>query len=149
MCPFHLVDPGTLGPAAALEIRRTLSVDHLGSARNLSFAKTSSGRQAVDLSALTAWRGALVIVAPDTVLRWAVGAPSLPRALDQALRAAHGGPAERATEMGPSAIPTYARNYARRGPHPTLRQPLPANQPTENPSASPRLTEGSFECPQR
>ena len=37
-CPFHLVDPGTLGPAAALghgpSIRRTRSVDHLGSARS-------------------------------------------------------------------------------------------------------------------
>ena len=37
-CPFHLVDPGTLGPAAALGcgplIRRTSSVDHLGSARS-------------------------------------------------------------------------------------------------------------------
>jgi hypothetical protein len=42
-CPFHLVDPGTLGPAAALEIRGTPSVDHLGSAPSRSgFRRTEA-----------------------------------------------------------------------------------------------------------
>ena len=48
-CPFHLVDSGTLGPAAALGhaplIRRTPSVDHLGSARNPRGVGSSAPRR--------------------------------------------------------------------------------------------------------
>jgi hypothetical protein len=48
-CLFHLVDPGTLGPAAALGrgplIRRTPSVDHLGSVQNHRGVGSSARRR--------------------------------------------------------------------------------------------------------
>jgi Transposase DDE domain group 1 len=48
-CPFHLVDPGTLGPAAARGhgplIRRTRSVDHLGFARSHRGVGSSAPRR--------------------------------------------------------------------------------------------------------
>jgi hypothetical protein len=51
-CPFLLVGPGTLGPAAALGrgplIRRTPSVDHLGSARSQRGLGSSTLRRRTD-----------------------------------------------------------------------------------------------------